>query len=95
MIKITGKVTYTDNRTADFEGGINALAAWESYAQRNNLDPDPQRSPMTWTLYVAFAALGETQTGKGIGFEKWRESVGDVDLEADDANPTETAASAT
>lgn len=92
MIRISGKVTYTDNRTVDFDGGINALAAWESYAQRNQLDPDPQRSPMTWTLYVAFAALGESETGKGIGFEKWRDSVIDVDLEADDANPTHPAA---
>ena len=47
---------------------------------------------MTWTLYVAFAALGEAETGKGIGFEKWRDSVIDVDLEADDANPTHPAA---
>jgi hypothetical protein len=46
---------------------------------------------MTWTLYVAFAALGAT-VGAGVGFEKWRESVADVQLEADDVNPTETAA---
>ena len=92
MIRVSGKVTYTDQRVVDFDGGINALAAWESYAQRNQLDPDPQRSPMTWTLYVAFAALGVTATGAGVGFEKWRETVADVQLEADDANPTETAA---
>jgi hypothetical protein len=95
MVRITGKVTYNDDRIVDFSGGINALAAWEAYAQRNKLDSDPQRSPMTWTLYVAFASLGEDQTGKGIGFEKWRESVADVDLEANDANPTPTATSAT
>jgi hypothetical protein len=47
---------------------------------------------MTWTLYVAFAALGVAATGAGVGFEKWRETVADVQLEADDANPTETAA---
>lgn len=93
MIRVSGKVTYTDQRVVDFDGGINALAAWESYAQRNQLDPDPQRSPMTWTLYVAFAALGAARgPGGGVGFEKWRETVADVQLEADDANPTETAA---
>jgi hypothetical protein len=91
MIRVSGKVTYNDQRVVDFDGGINALASWESYAQRNQLDPDPQRSPMTWTLYVAFAALGAT-VGAGVGFEKWRESVADVQLEADDVNPTETAA---
>jgi hypothetical protein len=93
MIRVSGKVTHTDERVVDFDGGINALAAWESYAQRNQLDPDPQRSPMTWTLYVAFAALGVSVTGTGVGFEKWRETVADVQLEADDVNPTETAAS--
>ena len=92
MIRVSGKVTYTDQRVVEFDGGINALAAWESYAQRNTLDPDPQRSPMTWTLYVAFSALGVAATGTGVGFEKWREGVADVALEADDVNPTETAA---
>ncbi|MGI9116384.1 MAG: hypothetical protein ACR2JV_01955 [Gaiellales bacterium] len=95
MIRVSGRVTYTDNRVDEFAGGINALAAWESYAQRNQLDADPQKSPMTWTLYVAFSALGENVTGRGIGFEKWRENVVDVQLEADDANPTDPAASAT
>jgi hypothetical protein len=95
MVKITGKVVYNDQREVDFAGGINALAAWESYAQRNQLDPDPQKSPMTWTLYIAFASLGEAQTGTGVGFDTWRSTVLDVDLTADDANPTSPAASDT
>lgn len=88
MIRVSGTVTHTNGTTADFTGGINALAAWETYAQRNKLDPDPQKSPMTWTLYVAFASLGEAITGSGVGFEKWRQTVANVDLEADEANPT-------
>ena len=87
MIRISGNVVYTDGRAAEFSGGINALSMWEAYAQRNKLDPDPQKSPMTWTLYVAFASLGEA-VGKGIGFETWKATVEDVDIEVNDANPT-------
>ena len=43
---------------------------------------------MTWTLFVAFASLGATRTGKDIGFDTWRKNVDDVSLEVEDANPT-------
>lgn len=87
MIRLSGKVLYQDGRAVEFDGGISALSKWEQYAQRNKLDPDPQKTPMTWTLYVAFASLGE-KAGKGIGFEAWKDTVEDIDLEVKDANPT-------
>jgi hypothetical protein len=90
MIQLRGTVTYTDGTEDAFTGGINALSMWETYAQRTKLDSNPEKSPMTWTLYVAFACLdgklGDT------GFDTWRKKVEHVDLEADDANPTQPAA---
>lgn len=46
---------------------------------------------MTWTLYVAYAAL---DLGKDVGFDTWRKKVADVDLVADDAHPTQADQSA-
>ena len=88
MIRLQGKVTYLDGTVEDFTGGINALAAWEQHAHTRKLDSSPEKSPMTWTLFVAFASLGATRTGKDIGFDTWRKNVDDVSLEVEDANPT-------
>jgi len=87
MIRILGKVTHTDGRVADFAGGINALSMWEAYAQRQNLNPNPEVSPMTWTMYVAYASLPD-DARKGIGFDTWKATIDDVDIEVQDANPT-------
>lgn len=91
MLTIRGTVHYHDKTTVDFEGGIVALSLWEQYAQRTKLDPDPSRSPMTWQLYIAFACLGPKVGGDG--FDTWRNRVQHVELEVDDANPTEQATS--
>ena len=88
MIRLQGKVTYLDGTVEDFTGGINALAAWEQHAHTRKLDSSPEKSPMTRTLFVAFASLGATRTGKDIGFDTWRKNVDDVSLEVEDANPT-------
>ena len=88
MIRLQGKVTYLDGTVEDFTGGINALAAWEQHAHTRKLDSSHEKSPMTWTLFVAFASLGATRTGKDIGFDTWRKNVDDVSLEVEDANPT-------
>ena len=71
MMRLKGKVTYLDGTVEEYTGGINALAAWEQHAHTRKLDSSPEKSPMTWTLYVAFASLGATRTGKDIGFDTW------------------------
>lgn len=91
MIRVSGTVTYTDETSVDFAAGINVLAQWETYAQTRKIETDAQKSPMTWTLYVAYAAL---DLGKDIGFDTWRKRVADVDLKADDADPTQADQSA-
>lgn len=91
MLTIRGTVHYQDDTRADFEGGIVALSLWEQYAQRKGLDADPQKAPMTWQLYIAFACLG-AQAG-GDGFDTWRNKVRHVELEVDDANPTQAGTS--
>lgn len=87
MIQLRGTVTYTDGTEDAFTGGINALSMWETYAQTRKLDSNPEKSPMTWTLYIAFACL-EDKLGD-TGFDTWRKRVDNVDLEAADANPTQ------
>ena len=91
MIRVSGTVTYNDQTTVEFAAGINVLAQWETYAQTRKIETDAQKSPMTWTLYVAYAAL---DLGKDECFDTLRKKVADVDLVADDADPTRADQSA-
>lgn len=94
MIEIKGSVAYGDGTVHEFVGGPWALSQWERYAQRNNLDSDAQKSPMTWMLYVAYASLHRGTWGKCEGYEAWSTRVEDIDVEADEANPTQPAPTA-
>jgi hypothetical protein len=88
MIRIHGKVTYADGRVESFTGGTWAVSQYERYAQRTKLDPDPAKAPMTWSLYIAYAATHRETWGTGDGFEVWSALVDDVEVEVESADPT-------
>lgn len=93
MIEIKGNVTYSDGTTQEFVGGPWSLSQWERYAQRNNMDSDAAKSPMTWMMFVGYASVHRETWGKCEGYEAWSARVIDIDLDTDDANPTKPAPS--
>jgi hypothetical protein len=93
MIEVRGSVTFVDGSAHEFVGGPWAISQWERYAMRNQLDSDPSKAPMTWSLFVAYAAVNREQWGKCEGYEAWSARVVDVDLETTEANPTQPATS--
>lgn len=95
MVEIKGTVTTTDGTAHEFVGGPWAWSQWERYAQRNGLDTSPEKSPMTWSLFVAYASLHQAtwERTDRPGYEKWSASVAAVDLDVEDARPTPPAAS--
>ena len=77
MIRLRGTIIYDGGRREDFRAGPTAIADWELYAHRHNLPLTVEDAPrMLFTLYVAYAALGVAE-----GFDVWRKSVEDVDLD--------------
>jgi len=92
MIEVKGSVALENGAVVEFHGGPWALSQWERYAQRNNIDSDGQKAPMTWMLYIAYASLHRSEWGKCEGYEAWSAKVVDVDLETTEANPTQPTA---
>ena len=76
MIRIRGRVEYASGETVDFTAGTAARAEWELYAHRHGLDLDG--SPILAALVIACYVLNGTLEG----FEAWRATVLDVELEA-------------
>ncbi len=86
MIRFSGTVEYRDGRTVAWSGGGALQAEWEDYALRHDLPLNPTAETLTrfpakrWQMYLAYSALGVEE-----GFDVWRKTVADVDLDDDEA----------
>lgn len=86
MIRFAGTVHFRDGREERFEAGGAIQADWEEYAARHDLPTIPTPETVTrfpvkrWQMYLAYAALGVPE-----GFDVWRKTVSDVDLDDDEA----------
>ena len=83
MIRLKGTVEYEGGRTEVFETGSAALAEWELYAMRHGYPMGTQAPPMLSMMVVAHYALGIKE-----GFDVWRRSVVDIDMDSDGVPPT-------
>ena len=83
MSRLRGTITYDGGRTEDFETGSAALAEWELYALRHKFPIGTDSPPMLSMLVVAHHALGVQE-----GFDVWRRSVLDIEMETEEVPPT-------
>ena len=90
MIRMTGTVT-VDGVQQRFVAGPAAMSLFEQYGARNNLTFES--APMTGTMYLAYVALHQDNWPPKEGFDAWRFRVEDMDVEdeAEEVPPTETA----
>lgn len=89
MIRLSGTIEYEGGRTETFETGAAALAEWELYAMRHGFPIGEGAPPMLSALVVAHHALGVAE-----GFDVWRRSVTNVDLESNAVDPIPRAPTA-
>ena len=90
MIALQGRVELAQG-PVQFEAGPWEFSQWEQFAARKGYDPE--RTPMTFAMYIAYAAVHRDQWPPKEGYEVWSRDVKGVDLENDDVPPTESAAS--
>ena len=83
MIRLKGTIEYEGGRSEQFETGSAALAEWELYALRHNYPIGDRSPPMLSMLVVAHYALGIKE-----GFDVWRRSVVDIEMDSDAVPPT-------
>ena len=76
MIRLRGTLEYHDGRVVEFAAGSAARAEWEMYAHRHGIGLE--EAPILAALVVACYMLNGTLEG----FEAWRSTVLDVELEA-------------
>ena len=86
MITLTGTIEYEGGRTETFETGAVALAEWELYAMRHGYPLGEGAPPMLSALVIAHYALGVAE-----GFDVWRRSVSNVELDSATVDPTQRA----
>jgi hypothetical protein len=87
VIRLSGTIHYEGGREETFETGSAALADWELYALRHGFPIGEKAPPMLSMMYIAYTALGVRE-----GFDVWRRSVVDVDLDTEAVPPTLPAA---
>jgi hypothetical protein len=80
MIRFRGTVELKSGETIEFKAGTAAIGEWEAYARRHEISTDMRDNPITWSEVVACYCL----TGTLEGFEAWRATVFDVDLQSAD-----------
>jgi hypothetical protein len=82
MIRLTGTIEYEGGRTETFETGAAALAEYELFALRHGYPIGEQAPPMLSALVIAHHALGVSE-----GFDVWRRSVVNVEMESSAVDP--------
>jgi hypothetical protein len=82
VIRFAGTVEYKDGRREAWAGGGAIQAEWEDYALRHDLPLNPTKETVTrfpakrWQMYLAYTALEVEE-----GFDVWRKTVADVELD--------------
>lgn len=89
MITLSGTIEYEGGRTETFETGAAALAEWELFAMRHGYPLGEAAPPMLSALVIAHHALGVAE-----GFDVWRRSVTNVELESANVDPIPRAPTA-
>ena len=89
MITLTGTIEYEGGRSETFETGAAALAEWELYAMRHGYPMGEAAPPMLSALVIAHHALGIEE-----GFDVWRRSVQNVELDSATVPPIPRAPTA-
>lgn len=93
MIAVKGQVTLIGGSVVDFTAGPWEFSKWEEYASRHQLSIET--APITFSMYLAFAAANREQWPPSEGYERWAQGVKDIDMEdPDEPRPTEKAKSA-
>jgi hypothetical protein len=82
VITLKGTIEYEGGRTETFETGAAALAEWELFAMRHGYPLGEAAPPMLSALVIAHHALGVAE-----GFDVWRRSVTNVELETGAVDP--------
>lgn len=99
MFKMGAKVHFADQTTQEIEITQWELGQLDFYAKRQKLTPSPGRTlleemPFFAMRYLAYVAQFRHATGPKPDFDTWDKTVVEVEGGDNEANPTQTAATA-